>query len=148
MMHLPIPAGYSEPVSHPAEHSNIRKLGLLEGCCSCCYSFSLICYTWSFSFTKAGIMKVIIHFVNNYLKDRNLHAVSHFHIAAAHWMLLMILQFFGTSATKRTNGTTQPLMIFVKKCNKSPYSARKHCKGVILKIMSFCNYILKLRPPF
>lgn len=32
MMHLPIPAGYSEPVSHPAEHSNISKLGLLERC--------------------------------------------------------------------------------------------------------------------
>lgn len=107
MTHLPIPASYSEPVSHPAEHSNVRKLGLLEGCCSSCYSFSPTCYTGHSHLQRQVLWKRSYILSTIILKNRNLHAVSHVHITAAYWML-MILQFFGTSATKRTTGTMEP----------------------------------------
>lgn len=143
MTHLPIPAGYSEPVSHPTEHSNIRKLGLLEGCCSCCYSFSYTCYTGHSHLQRQVLWKCSYILSTIILKDRNLHAVLHVHITAAHWMLLMILQLL-----KELTVQWNPLTIFMEKCNKSPYSAKKHCKSVILKIMSICNYISKLAPSF
>lgn len=103
MKHLPIPAGYSEPVSHPAEHSNIWKLGLLEGCCSCCYSFSITCYTGHSHLQRQVFWKLSTILSTIILKDRNLHSMSHVHI-----MLLMISHSFGTSATNRTNGTMEP----------------------------------------
>jgi hypothetical protein len=48
-------------------HNTVTKeiLGLLEGCCSCCYSFYLTCYT-GHSQLHMEVLWKCIYFANNY----------------------------------------------------------------------------------
>ena len=120
-----------------------------KGCCSCCYSLSLTCYTGHSHFIyKAGIMKVTIQFGQQLFLKIEICMQCHMFTSLQHTGCWWFCNSLAHQLLRELTVQWNSLMIFMEKCNKSPYSARKHSKSVILKIMSFCNYILKLTPPF